>query len=218
LHAEEGAADIGGDAEVEPGRVDVGQWRRQRPAGGVVERRVEPPERGDRRLGQLTAGIFICHIGPDGDGPPPGRLDALGHRLQRRDATGAEDDGGTGGGERLGGGRPDAPAGPCDQGNPALERLITHVSSFLPLPAPLKVSYRTIRYQTFRGSMHGGWGPAGVCPPRGRSSRVPGGAGRARRPGRRAGGGGAAAGRGGTRGGGGPPPRPPGAPGGGGGP
>ena len=45
----------------------------------------------------------------------------------------------SGGGERLGGGRPDAPARARDQGNPAFERQISHdrlLLSCLPCPLP----------------------------------------------------------------------------------
>jgi hypothetical protein len=44
---EERAADVGGDAEVELVRVDVGERRRQRARAGVVERRVETAEHRD---------------------------------------------------------------------------------------------------------------------------------------------------------------------------
>ena len=109
------------------------------PAVALLNAASSLPNAVDRRLDQLAARVNVSHVGPDGQRPAPARLDALDDGFQRRHVTGAEDDGGTGGGERLGGGRPDAPARARDQGDPALERQISHgrlLLSCLPHPLP----------------------------------------------------------------------------------
>ncbi len=118
LHPEERAADVGADAEVELVGVDVGERRRHRPVGGVVERGVEPAEGVDGELHERAHRVDVTDVGRRGDGPAAVRLDLVDDVGQRVGVAGAEHDGVAGAGERLGGVGADAAAGPGDESDP----------------------------------------------------------------------------------------------------
>ena len=123
LHPEERAADVSGDAEVELVRVDVGERGRQRARTGVVERRVETAEHRHGLVHHITHRRHVGDVGAHGERPAAAGLDTVGDGPERGGVAGREHHGGPGGGERLGGGRADALAGPRDQGHPSVHGL-----------------------------------------------------------------------------------------------
>ena len=117
LHAEERATDVGADAAVELVGIDVGERRRHRPVGGVVERGVETAERVDGERHERAHRVVVTDVGGRGDRTAARRLDLAGDVTQRSGVAGAEHHGVTGGGEGLGGVGADASARTGDEGN-----------------------------------------------------------------------------------------------------
>ena len=120
LHPEEGAAHVGADAAVELVGIEVGQRRRHRAVGGVVERRVEPAE-GARPRASTSARIESASPTSvtAATARPPRRSISSATPASASCVAGAEHDGVAVPGERPGGVGADAAAGPGDQGDPA---------------------------------------------------------------------------------------------------
>ena len=116
LHPEERAAHVRADALVELVGVDVGERRRHRAVGGVVERRVEAAEA--RRARQATSAADESTSPTSVTAAtawPPARVDLVDDVGQRVGVTGAEHDGVAGGGERSSGLGADAATGAGDE-------------------------------------------------------------------------------------------------------
>jgi hypothetical protein len=126
LHAEKRAADVGGDAAVELGHVDLGQRRWQRPVCGVVECRVESAVTRDRLIDQVVHRISVRDVAADRESVAAAGFNPLRDGLKRCGVAGSEHDGGARSSERLGCGGADAPACPSDQCDPSLHRKFLH--------------------------------------------------------------------------------------------
>src|SRR5690606_17093010 len=88
---------------------------------GAVDEDVDAAEGLYGAGGEGGDGRVVAGVGGDGEGLSAGRADGGGGLVEVGLLAGGEDDAGAGGGERLGRGAPDAPAGAGDEGDLAVE-------------------------------------------------------------------------------------------------